>query len=284
MGREAGSTPGAWLCGMGMRTGTWTGMGTGCHPSPPGPHRTAQPAMGHLQPERVLTRIATLFIPTCSLCCVLCSVTPQLRRSRLLLGTELQPRSPPGRTRAPQLRAAEPLLVPLGPSPAAGAEPGGSDPPGSKGCASELGLHGETLLQVPSSPFHAAPLGSAKRTAWVSSPPLQVPTSFSPSDPCEPSITRAANSLMLVYQAFLRCHRGNLSPVLGGGKSLSRLTSSELLGEPVQENPLARPMGSPLCTQLRCRALSQQRPGSVQLHQPFCVHIPSSALSLEAPK
>lgn len=60
MGREAGSTPGVWLCGMGMRTGTWTGMGTGCHPSPPGPHRTAQPAMGHLRPERVLTRIATL--------------------------------------------------------------------------------------------------------------------------------------------------------------------------------------------------------------------------------
>lgn len=200
------------------------------------------------------------------------------------MGTELQPRSPPGRTRAPRLRAAEPLLVPLGPSPAAGAEPGGSAPPGSKGCASELGLHGETLLQVPSSPFHAAPLGSAKRAAWVSSPPLQVPTSFSPSDPCEPSITRAANSLMLVYQAFLRCHRGNLSPVLGGGKSLSRLTSSKLLGEPVQENPLARPTGSPLCAQLRCCALSQQRPGSVQLHQPFCAHIPSSALSLGAPK
>lgn len=76
--RECGCAGWGQGCGWGRGQGTETGMGTGtgCHLSPPGPHRTAQPARGHLRPERVLTRIATLFIPSCSLCCVLCSVTP----------------------------------------------------------------------------------------------------------------------------------------------------------------------------------------------------------------
>lgn len=82
---------------------------------------------------------------------------------------------------------------------------------------------------------------------------LQTLSSFSSSNPCEASIIRAVNNLLLVYRPVLQCHQGSLSPKLRQGQTLSRLSYSKLRGEPSPK---------PFCLPPRGRLFSIQVAGA----------------------